>query len=84
MENTTLQEFIFNCAKEDLRMHFVLPGAVVSGKFENLTSLTFILTLKDCIVYTGKSSISIDIINISAEKDIVAWGIGNITDNFSE
>jgi len=77
MENMTLQHFIENCARENTRMNFVLPGAVISGEYENLTSLTFILTLKNCIIYTGKTSVSVNSINLSAEKDIIAWGIGN-------
>jgi hypothetical protein len=78
MENMPLQTFISSKIKNGEIVHFVLPGAIISGECNDLLSFTFVLELKNCTVYTGSSKVSIDILYVSADKDILSWGSGEI------
>lgn len=57
--------------------HFVLPGAVVSGRYVSRTPET--IMLDSATVYTGSSQIEIDTIRLPIER-ILAWGEGEIRD----
>lgn len=58
-------------------VHFVLPGAVVSGRYVSRTPET--LLLDSVLVCTGSSQIQIDTIRVPIER-ILAWGEGEIRD----
>ncbi len=69
-----LEEFIKNNPHPEF-IHFVLPGAVVSGQFVKRTPE--IIHLENVTTYTGGSTVYIDLLQIPTEK-ILAWGEGEI------
>jgi hypothetical protein len=56
-------------------IHFVMPGAVVSGQF--VTSTPETITLQNATTYTGGSAVEIESVELPIEK-IIGWGEGEI------
>jgi hypothetical protein len=76
MDKVPLQNFLSETRYQ--KVHIVLPGAVITGENQDLVPRTFILQLGSCTVRTGSSKVFIETLFVSADTDIIAWGIGDI------
>lgn len=56
-------------------IHFVLPGAIVSGQVVRRTPET--IHLENVTTFTGGSSVEIDLLQVPLDR-ILAWGEGEI------
>lgn len=56
-------------------IHFILPGAVVSGVFDDFSPET--IHLYDATIYTGLQAIKMPL-SIIPRKRILAWGAGKV------
>lgn len=56
-------------------IHFILPGVVISGVFEDYTPET--IHLHNATIYTGLQAIKMPLSIIPRER-IIAWGAGKV------
>lgn len=57
------------------KVHFILPGAVVSGTYDDHTPET--IYLENAITYAGTQTIKTEVLIVPRER-ILAWGAGTI------
>ncbi len=57
------------------KIHFILPGAVVSGVYDDHTPET--IYLESAVTYAGVQTVKTEVLIVPRER-ILAWGAGTI------